>query len=138
MQNNNFFSGAIILILGIFIGFLVWGFGGSDSKVGLMGDGLEKGMITSQMNKGMQDMMIGIQNKTGDEFDRAFLSEMIIHHEGALVMANKALATSKKPEILMLASDIIAGQTPEIEKMKSWLEKWFESSESKEMIINVN
>ncbi|MST04432.1 MAG: DUF305 domain-containing protein [Candidatus Pacebacteria bacterium] len=137
MQNNNFFSGTIILILGVFIGFLVWGFGDNDSKVGLMGD-IDKGTVTSQMHKGMQDMMIGIQNKSGDEFDRAFLSEMIIHHEGALVMANKALTTSKKPEILILASDIIAGQTSEIEKMKNWLEKWFGNSGTEEVMIKTN
>jgi predicted outer membrane protein len=33
------------------------------------------------MHGEMNDMMKGLEGKTGDEFDKAFLKEMIVHHE---------------------------------------------------------
>jgi uncharacterized protein (DUF305 family) len=74
----------------------------------------------------MHDMMSGLEGKTGDEFDKAFLSEMIVHHEGAVDMANAVLANSKRPELLKLAKDIISAQTKEINMMKAWQKAWFD------------
>ncbi|MFM2383712.1 MAG: hypothetical protein RIQ72_284, partial [Candidatus Parcubacteria bacterium] len=66
----------------------------------------------------------GLEGKTGLEFDQAFLSEMIIHHQGAVDMAKQVLATSKRPELMKLANEIIAAQTKEIEMMKKWQTEW--------------
>ena len=137
MQKNNLFSGAIVLVVGIFIGFLVWGFGGNKGGEMAENDSLKNGVMDSDMRDEMDKMMSEIINKTGDEFDKAFLNEMIIHHEGAVEMSNLALATSKKSEILILASDIVAGQTREIAKMKEWLEKWFNTSSMKQVPVYV-
>ena len=137
MQKNNFFSGAIVLVVGIFIGFLVWGFGGNKGGEMAENDSLKNGVMDSDMRDEMDKMMSEIINKTGDEFDKAFLNEMIIHHEGAVEMSNLALATSKKSEILILASDIVAGQTREIAKMKEWLEKWFNTSSMNQVPVYV-
>jgi uncharacterized protein (DUF305 family) len=73
----------------------------------------------------MQNMTMGLSGKTGDAFDKEFLAEMIIHHEGAVAMAKQVLATSKRPELLQLANDIIAAQTKEIGMMQAWQKKWF-------------
>lgn len=83
---------------------------------------MNNGMDMSSM---MNGMMAGLQGKTGDEFDKAFLSEMIMHHEGAVAMARAVLATSKKPELIKLANDIISAQTSEINMMRSWQKSWF-------------
>lgn len=73
----------------------------------------------------MQDMMGGLDGKTGDEFDKAFISEMIVHHEGAVTMAEAALQNAKHPEIKKMAQDIIVTQTKEITQMKDWFEMWY-------------
>jgi uncharacterized protein (DUF305 family) len=77
------------------------------------------------MQHTMDSMSAGLEGKTGDEFDKAFLKEMIVHHEGAVEMAHAVHATSKRPELLKLADDIISAQTSEIELMKQWQHDWF-------------
>jgi uncharacterized protein (DUF305 family) len=68
----------------------------------------------------MHDMNKALEGKTGDAFDQAFLSEMIVHHQGAVSMAQQVLKVSKKPELLKLADDIITAQNKEIEMMRGW------------------
>jgi hypothetical protein len=57
---------------------------------------------------------------TGDA-DADFMLEMIPHHEGAIGMAEAALAHAKDPEVRKLAADIIASQEKEVALMKKWL-----------------
>jgi uncharacterized protein (DUF305 family) len=73
----------------------------------------------------MGGMMSGLNGKTGDDFDKAFLSEMIVHHQGAVDMAQAVLKNSKRPELIKLANDIIKAQTGEIATMQSWQKTWF-------------
>lgn len=73
----------------------------------------------------MHDMNASLEGKTGDEFDKAFLQEMIVHHEGAVVMAEKVLEVSKREELRTLAQEIITAQNKEIEMMSTWLATWF-------------
>lgn len=77
------------------------------------------------MHGAMDDMMSGLQGKTGDEFDKEFLSEMIIHHQGAVLMAQAALQSAKHQEIKDLAQKIIAAQTTEITQMQGWEKSWY-------------
>ncbi len=74
----------------------------------------------------MMDAMSGqLQGKTGDDFDAAFLEQMIPHHMGAVAMAQMVLQTSKRPELVKLANDIMASQEKEIELMRGWQKSWF-------------
>lgn len=77
------------------------------------------------MHDSMAGMMQGLENKTGDEFDKAFISEMTLHHQGAIDMANTALKNAKHQEIKDLANAIISAQTQEINQMKEWQKAWF-------------
>lgn len=77
------------------------------------------------MHGAMGDMMAGLAGKTGDEFDRAFLDEMIVHHEGAVDMAEAALRDAKHEEIKSMADAIISAQTAEIGQMKEWRSAWY-------------
>lgn len=52
--------------------------------------------------------------------DIDFAEMMIPHHEQAIVMSDIALTNSSSEEILVLAQEIKAAQSPEIELMKSW------------------
>lgn len=79
----------------------------------------------SEMETTMIDMTGSLKGKTGDAFDKAFLNEMTVHHEGAVAMARLALTSSKRPEIIQLANEIIASQTREITKMNTWRNTWF-------------
>jgi uncharacterized protein (DUF305 family) len=80
---------------------------------------------SNDMHSMMDSMSMSLEGKTGDAFDQAFLKEMIVHHEGAVVMAQQVLATSKRPELIKLANDIISAQTKEIAQMKEWQKAWF-------------
>lgn len=77
------------------------------------------------MGQMMNYMTYGLQGRTGDDFDQAFLAEMILHHEGAVQMAQAALASAKHPELKSMANAIISAQTQEIAEMKAWLKSWY-------------
>lgn len=79
----------------------------------------------SDMSSMMDNMMANLEGKTGSEFDKAFLSDMIVHHQGAVRMASAALKSSQKPELIQLAKDIISAQEKEISMMKNWQKSWF-------------
>lgn len=87
------------------------------------GGGTMSGM--SGMHGAMNGMMQGLEGKKGDALDQAFLDEMIVHHEGALDMAQALLAGTERPELIELGNAIIATQTREIQQMKLWRDEWF-------------
>lgn len=77
---------------------------------------------SSMMNNNKQS--IGNNQMMGN-LDKHFIEQMIPHHEGAVSMANIALAKSKRAEIKNLANAIITGQTKEIGDMTLWYKNWF-------------
>jgi uncharacterized protein (DUF305 family) len=61
---------------------------------------------------------------TGPAFDHLFLTYMIGHHEGAIVMVTRLFATNgaaQDPEIYRFASDVDADQRAEIARMRTLL-----------------
>lgn len=58
-------------------------------------------------------------------FDAQFIDSMIIHHQGAVDMAQAVLDNSQQPDLRALAEAIILAQTGEIEEMQTWREAWF-------------
>jgi uncharacterized protein (DUF305 family) len=58
-------------------------------------------------------------------YDLRFIDGMILHHQGAVVMAQEAQQKSTRPEIKKLAADIITAQQEEISKMKAWRTAWY-------------
>ena len=79
-------------------------------------------MSQDQMKGMMMSMNLG---SADDQFDLRFLNAMILHHEGAVVMAQDALSKSKRPEIKKLAAEIIASQKAEIKQMQQWKQAWY-------------
>ncbi|MEV4898276.1 DUF305 domain-containing protein, partial [Nonomuraea sp. NPDC055795] len=55
------------------------------------------------------------------DFDRAFLTAMIAHHEGALDLAGRVVEEGADPAIRALAADIDQGQGAEITRMRALL-----------------
>ncbi len=126
MENkNNTIYIVVALVLGVLVGYLVWGTRGGERSMHMMPDGTMMHDESMSMDAMMTDMMSELEGKKGDEFDQAFLSEMIVHHEGAVVMAEAVLEKSKRPELINLANNIIKAQTDEIQMMKGWLTSWF-------------
>lgn len=75
------------------------------------------------------------QEETAEEVDEAhndadtmFAQMMIVHHEGAIEMADLAVEKASSEEVRTLAGRISAAQGPEIEQMSSWLEAWGEET----------
>lgn len=58
-------------------------------------------------------------------FDALFLDGMIMHHQGAIVMAQQALAESEHDEVRQMSEAIISAQQAEIEQMQSWRSEWY-------------
>ncbi len=58
-------------------------------------------------------------------YDALFIDSMIVHHQGAIDMANQALKEAAKAEIKTLAEKIIKSQTAEINQMKAWRQAWY-------------
>lgn len=76
------------------------------------------------MGSAMNMMTQSLLNKTGLAFDQEFLSEMIVHHEGAVQMAELALKNAQHQELKDLANNIITAQNKEIQQMKEWQKQW--------------
>jgi len=123
MENKNsivLFS-TVFLIIGIFVGWLICSNNQSkntSSNTHVIQNG-------KMMDNAVSGMMADLEGKTGDAFDKAFLEEMVIHHEGAVEMAKLVLSTSKRPELIKVANEIISAQTKEIEMMNAWNKNWF-------------
>jgi uncharacterized protein (DUF305 family) len=63
-----------------------------------------------------------------EPFDRAFIDEMIPHHQSAIDAAQIAQRQAIHPEIRDLAAAIIADQQREIDQMRTWRLAWYGSA----------
>lgn len=81
--------------------------GGSVMHMGMMGDETDSTRL-----------------ETATDFDRAFVEEMIPHHQMAVMMASMLKQGTERPEMRELADEIITAQTAEIDQMRGWLRTW--------------
>ena len=117
-----------IVIVGL-IALVIGGVGGYSLGNHGSPQRISEGNTVSGMHHDMQTemdgMMQGLDGKTGDDFDKAFLSGMITHHQGAVEMAEAALKDAKHQEIKDLAKNIISAQNTEIKEMQDWQKAWY-------------
>lgn len=128
---NSIIIPCITLLVGLFLGYIV----AVSSYQGMSRDGyrlsghmmpsIENASNYSHSESNMHMMNSGLSGKTGDAFDKEFITEMMIHHEGAVAMAQLALQKAQHQEIKDLAAAIIIAQNKEIDDMKIWYKKWF-------------
>jgi uncharacterized protein (DUF305 family) len=69
-----------------------------------------------------EPMMRPLASLSGEALDRAFLEDMIVHHEGALRMAESLRGFTTNPQLTELADTIQRTQADEIASMQSYLE----------------
>ena len=67
-----------------------------------------------------EDQLAELEAANGPEFDKLFAEYMILHHEGAIDMAEDVV-DSKDPRVAALAQAIIQTQQVEIDQMKAFL-----------------
>jgi uncharacterized protein (DUF305 family) len=87
------------------------------------GASLDGGDHAGHMNMGgmlTDQEMQRLTTATGAEFDRLFLEGMIIHHEGAIMMA-RMIQDSANPEVQALSVAITTAQRQEIDLMRQLL-----------------
>jgi uncharacterized protein (DUF305 family) len=84
---------------------------------------------SKSLDMSMSQMAEDLKDKQGDEFDKAFISGMIEHHEGAIEMAKLSAQRAKHDQLKQLSSDIISAQESEITEMKRWQTDWGYSAE---------
>jgi len=74
----------------------------------------------TSMSMGQQQSIDGAK-----PFDKAFIEEMVPHHEMALMMSNMALQNADRPEFRTFLQNIITTQTAEIQKMRHWYQQLY-------------
>jgi uncharacterized protein (DUF305 family) len=127
-KNNTLVLAIATLVLGLVLGYMFGANNNSNVRNGshMMPNGeMMSNNANGDMSDMMDDMMLGLQGKTGDDFDRVFLTEMIVHHQGAVLMAQSALVNAKHQEIKDLSQAIISAQNKEITEMQSWYKNWY-------------
>ncbi|WP_458040558.1 MULTISPECIES: DUF305 domain-containing protein [Bacteria] len=82
-----------------------------------MGDmgGMDDGGMMSDTD------MEALEGATGVEASRLFLEQMIVHHEGAIDMAQTQIDNGENADVIALAENIVASQTTEITTMEDIL-----------------
>ena len=106
--------------------------GAQDPEINTMKGFLTSWKMSLTMDTSMDhgDMMSGmlsaeeitnLSTLRGTEFDRAWITGMIAHHEGAIEMAADVLKDGKNAAVRTLANTITSGQDAEITEMKELL-----------------
>lgn len=89
-------------------------------------DAKSLGLSIEQM--GMSMDMAALQS--ADPFDKAFIDDMTVHHEGAIAMAKAQLAGGANADLRKIATAIVAAQEKEIAEMATWKAEWYPGAAS--------
>lgn len=87
----------------------------------LTGDATTLGLSMDQM--GMSMNMSSLES--ADPFDKAFIDQMTVHHQGAVAMAKAQLAGGENPELEKIARAIVSAQEKEIAELAQWRADWY-------------
>ena len=133
IQNQTLLVGVVSLVVGLTLGFIIAkpdddklpprGMHQMDDSAMMHNDMMDHGRMN--MDDMMMSMTKNLQGKTGAAFDKAFIDDMIPHHQGAVEMAQLVLTSTDRPELKKLAQEIIDAQTKEIKMMQEWQKEWF-------------
>ena len=91
-----------------------------------------KGNDSNEFNEKMKDIMDSMMSEMKipdgslipQESTKLYLENMIVHHEGAIKMAEEYIKIGKEPKLLEISNSILKTQGKEIEQMEKMLEKY--------------
>lgn len=89
---------------------------------GLTMAGMDRPMLMPGMLS--PEQMATLDQARGAAFDRLFLQDMILHHQGAIAMTQDLMnsyGAAQDPLLFQFATDVTANQTAEIERMTRML-----------------
>lgn len=88
--------------------------------------GMMGGRFGGVSGRGMMGGMVDLdQLRAAEPFDKAFIEQMIPHHQMAIMMSQMAGSASGRAEMRGLTQSIITGQTQDIQKMRDWYQRWY-------------
>jgi uncharacterized protein (DUF305 family) len=141
MKKESIVTGVFALLLGVVVAGFAAGQAVNNNNTGMMRmmgmhtDSNTQQTATNHDEMSMNEMTEQLKNKTGDDFDKAFVEMMISHHEGAVAMAELIPSRAKHDEVKKLGEAIIAAQAKEISDMKQWQQDWgYTSDEMMQMM----
>ena len=134
-RNQAIVIGLLALIVGLLLGYF-FGTNTMPHQGSLRGESVSQEMgghmygdeiidNDGAMQHAMDEMMLGFRGLEGEAYEEMFLRGMIVHHIGAINMAEELLEQTDRPELTELANNIILSQSNEVEMMRGWLEEWF-------------
>ena len=86
-----------------------------------MGMGMGTGMGGGAMGGGTNLSALS----AAPDFDRAFIEQMIPHHQMGVMMASMAQTNSQHPELRQLQQAMVRVQSDEIQQMSQWYRSWY-------------
>ncbi|SDO37494.1 DUF305 domain-containing protein [Geodermatophilus sp. DSM 45219] len=92
---------------------------GSDSMGSMDHGSMDMGGM--DMEGMSEEDMAALEAASGAEFDRMWLEMMIVHHRGAVEMAQTEIAEGSNADAVALAEEIADSQAAEIEEMETLL-----------------
>lgn len=95
---------------------------GGMGKEGEMSSSAMPSMSMSMPGEMTEEQMSQLEASSGTDFDRMFLEMMVVHHQGAVEMAQTEIDGGANPEALELAQSIKSSQTEEIAQMRQLLQ----------------
>lgn len=81
-----------------------------------------RGFMGRMMGGGVVDMS---DLAEAESFDKAFIEQMIPHHQMGIMMSQMAGGGSNRQEIRDLTDSIIKAQSSEISSMREWYSDWY-------------
>jgi uncharacterized protein (DUF305 family) len=96
------------------------------ATLALVGCSNDSSSSTTSAESGSATTAAASADKIHNAADVAFAQDMIVHHQGAIEMANMATTQAQSQQVKDLAKRISAAQGPEIDQMTDWLNTWGE------------
>ncbi|PWJ54904.1 Uncharacterized conserved protein, DUF305 family [Quadrisphaera granulorum] len=115
---------AALLLASAATALLLAGCGASSSGAHHDADDMQHGSSPAASAASPSSSSISAGASAHSDADVSFARDMVVHHEGALTMAELATQRASTPEVKALAERIMAAQQPEIDLMQGWLTAW--------------
>jgi uncharacterized protein (DUF305 family) len=79
------------------------------------------------MNMGEMKSMQALAKVSGKTFDIYWMSQMIAHHQAAVIMAKIVIGAGKDTKIKAAAQAVVTAQSAEVKQLTAWLKSWYNS-----------